>query len=230
MDKNYMDLHLLTDRYVFGKLSQEEEAEFEERLIWENDLADELDLAMQLKDGLRASVADISNLDANTGSGLFARLNMYFEVPVYAAAASFLFAVVLTTGVALNLPGSGGEYPEGASTRTQFIAMPLIRGDGADLADVDKDAWAVLVIELDQNQPFSLYRASVKGVGSKTGVLWMQDDIQPTYLNTLAIGMPGGVLPVGEYIVNVEGIRTSAAGERTYVDFGEFFLNLASME
>jgi len=230
MDRNYMDLHLLTDRYVLGKLSQVEEADFEERLIWDSDLAAEVDLAMQLKDGLQASVSEIANFDANADPGLIGRLNAFFDVPVYAAAASFLFAVMLTTGLMLNLPGVDGEYPDGASTRTQFIAVPLTRGEGVDPVDVDRDAWAVMVVELDNSNPYSSYRATVKRVGSESEFLWMQDDIQPTYLNTLAIGMPGGELSAGQYVVTVEGIGTSAAGDKIYVNLDEIHLNLATSE
>ncbi len=55
MDRNYMNLHLVVDRYLQGTLQDDEKTEFEERLLWDEELMDELDLAERLREGLRAS-------------------------------------------------------------------------------------------------------------------------------------------------------------------------------
>jgi len=49
MDKQYIRTHLVVDRYLQGALSAREVAEFEERLTWDEELLDELDLAEHLR-------------------------------------------------------------------------------------------------------------------------------------------------------------------------------------
>ena len=55
MDSNYIEQHLLIDRYLQGTLKEGENDAFEERMVWDKDLVDEVDLARQLREGLRAA-------------------------------------------------------------------------------------------------------------------------------------------------------------------------------
>ena len=54
MDKAELQMMQLVDRYIAGQLDDEELVRFEERLVWDEALQDDVFLAEQLRKGLRA--------------------------------------------------------------------------------------------------------------------------------------------------------------------------------
>ena len=122
MDTNYIDMHLLTDRYLQGTLADGEKAEFEERLVWDQELIDELDLAERLRDGLRESMANDRYTVSPGTAGMVGRLFDLLAVPQYAAVASFVLGVTLTVGVSLSplMPDPDDQVLEATATPTEI--------------------------------------------------------------------------------------------------------------
>ena len=58
MDKKYIERHGMVDRYLQGTLPESEVAGFEERLTWDQELLDEVELAERLRAGLRGATGE----------------------------------------------------------------------------------------------------------------------------------------------------------------------------
>ena len=208
MDRAYIDLHLVTDRYLQGQLTESEEAEFEERLTWDQALVDELDLAEQLRDGLRRAElsGDVSHGTAKPG--LFSRL---WSQPQYAAAASFVVAAIIATIVSSNVQGPGDD-PQGS--RTEVIPLVAVRGAARSTITVSSDTTSVLLI--DESEGYTSYRVTIAEEGITAETTWSAEGITPTYPQSLAISLPPGFLHAGTYLLTVEGELTNATGARIY--------------
>jgi len=214
MDREYIDMHLVIDRYLQGTLAEGEKAEFEERLVWDQELIDELDLAERLRDGLRESVADDKYTTSYGNFGIVARLSGLWSVPQYAAAASFLLAVTLTAGVLLNPFMTDGGSQGNQATPTEIVPLLVVRSATAQTIVVNENAWTVLLVDVTGN--YDSYRVTVRKDEFGGEPFWMQDALTPTYPDALAIGMPGNVLVAGRYVLSLEGARDAGTGEKTY--------------
>ena len=61
MDSDYINENQVADRYLMGQLTPEESAEFEERLLWDKEVQDELILCQKLRQGIKdAETARVS--------------------------------------------------------------------------------------------------------------------------------------------------------------------------
>jgi len=214
MDRQYIDMHLLTDRYLQGTLAEGEKVEFEERLVWDQELIDELDLAERLRDGLRVSIADDKYTASHGNFGIVARLSGLWSIPQYAAAASFLLAVTLTAGVLLNPFMPDGGYQGNQATPTEIVPLLALRSATSQTIVVNNNAWTVLLV--DVTGLYDSYRVTVQKDAPDAEPFWMQDALMPTYPDAVAVGMPGNALAAGRYVLSLEGIRDSATGEKTY--------------
>lgn len=214
MDRKYIDMHLVVDRYLQGFLSESENAEFEERLVWDQELIDELDLAEHLREGLRESVADEKYAAGHGNRGIVVWLSDVFSTPQYAAAASFLLAVTLTAGVLLNPLMPGGEYQTNQGTPTEITPLLAVRGDTAQTIHIDHESWTVLLVDVIGD--YGVYRVRIRQDESGAEAIWTQNGLKPTYPDALAVGMPGKTLAAGRYILTLEGVRDAETGEKTY--------------
>jgi hypothetical protein len=214
MDREYIDRYLLIDRYLQGALSNGEEAAFEERLAWDQDLIDEVDLAERLREGLQAAVAD-DQFTSNTGNfGIVSRLTGLFAVPRYAAAASFLLAVILTSGVLLNPFTQDDIEPGGPVAVTEIVPIFAVRSDVGQTVAVNRDAWTVLLVDVVGS--YDSYRVTVREDIPGAKPFLIQDGLLPTYPDALAVGMPGAALAGGPYVLSLEALQESGAGDKTY--------------
>ena len=215
MDRNYIEQHLLVDRYLKNSLDQTELDTFEERLVWDSELVAEVELAERLRDGLREAATRRDHAAAPAGQGLIAVISDFFAVPQYAAAASFLLAVTLTIGVLtspmVNLGGTGTD----SILETDIVPLVVTRSASVQTIEVDQDAWTVLLVDVIGNYP--TYRATVRPAESGARPIWVQDDITPTYPDSLAIGMPGTVLVPGRYTITIEGSDSTGDQSREKV-------------
>lgn len=214
MDRKYMDMHLVIDRYLQGSLEEGALAEFEERLVWDHELIDELDLAERLREGLRESVADEKYTAGHGNRGIVARLSGLWSVPQYAAAASFLLAVTLTTAVLLNPLGPDSDFGGNQVAPTEIVPLLVVRSATAQTIVVNENAWTVLLVDVAGN--YDSYRVAVRKDESGEEPFWTQDALMPTYPDALAVGMPGSALAAGRYVLSVEGVRDSGTGDKTY--------------
>jgi hypothetical protein len=214
MDTKYIEMHLVVDRYLQGALSGNEIAKFEERLTWDQELIDELDLAERLRDGLREVTEEGSHTVAVDRVGIGDWLSSLFFVPQYAAAASFALAVALTSGVLMNPfgagPGTGGFH----ANPTEVVPLVVVRS--ATASPVVFTAGAQLVLLVDMTGSHASYRVTIRADRPGASPFWVQDDMRLTHLESLAISMPGDLLEAGRYVLTVEGVSVSDDGEKIY--------------
>lgn len=211
MDSNYMKMHLSVDRYLRGTLTDDEKAAFEERLLWDNELIDEVDLAQSLREGLQAVASEPAT--EPTRPGLLEWLASILLVPQYAAAASFLLAAVLMTAVFMTPIVEDGSGIDAYTPQTEIIPLLATRGGDSQVIVVVEDDWTVLLVDVVGG--YDEYRASVRQ-DTAAEPFWAKDGLTPTYPEALAVGMPGSLLEPGDYVVTLEGVRVGDTGARDY--------------
>jgi hypothetical protein len=214
MDRNYIEQHLLVDRYIQGRLDGSDLDEFEERLVWDESLVEEVRVAEHLRDGLQQASAARSRVAQAPGFDLVAMLSGIFAVPQFAAAASFLLAVTLTAGVFMSpLVNVGGQAGTPA-LQTDIVPLFTVRGEDAPEVAVDPDHWTVLLV--DVRGDYTAYRATVRKDEPDADPVWTQDGLVPTYPDSLAVGMPGSTLAAGRYLLTIDGVLPADTGAATY--------------
>jgi hypothetical protein len=214
MDRNYIEQHLLVDRYIQGRLEGGELDEFEERLVWDESLVDEVRLAEHLRDGLREASAAQSHIARSPGFDLVAMVSGIFAVPRFAAAASFLIAVMLTAGVFMSPLVNVEDQAGMPELRTDIVPLFATRGVDVTQVAVDPDDWTVLLV--DATGDYAAYRATVRKDEPDAAPIWTQDGLMPTYPDSLAVGMPGSALAAGRYLLTIEGVVPADTGDATY--------------
>jgi hypothetical protein len=214
MDRNYIEQHLLVDRYIQGKLEENDKAAFEERLVWDAALVDEVELAERLRVGLKAVSAAKSDIVEKPGFDLVAAVSGLFAVPQFAAAASFLLAVTLTISIMSLSFVQSGDQVEMPARQTDIVPLFATRGNDVISINVDSGAWIVLLVDVMGD--YATYRVTVRRDGPDSDPVWMQDGLEPTYPDSLAVGMPGSALASGRYELTIEGVLTANAGDTIY--------------
>jgi hypothetical protein len=220
MDKGYINRHLVIDRYLQGKLMGDEEAEFEERLVWDRELIDEVDLAASLRAGLRSSGADSAYV-TREGERLAWRLKSMVSMPRYAAAASFVMGVLLTSMLMNNkeIVVDGAAY---SASPTTVVPLLVLRGSNLQTIQVQPDGMTVLMVDVPLTYPS--YRVSVRREDAAEP-FWTQDGLVPGYLQQLAVGVPGSALSPATYFLTIEGV-----GEETNVFLQEITFETVATE
>jgi hypothetical protein len=214
MDRNYIEQHLLVDRYVQGRLEASEQDAFEERLVWDQSLIEDVQLAEHLRDGLKEVSATQADVADAPGFDLVAAVAGLFAVPQFAAAASFLLAVTLTIGVLTSPFVDLGSQSGTPALQTEVVPLFTTRSEDALEIAVDPDTWTVLLVDVIGD--YATYRVTVRKDDPGAEPIWMQDGLLPTYPESLAVGMPGSALAAGRYVLTVEGAVTSNAGDNLY--------------
>ena len=198
MDRNYIDEHLLVDRYLAGTVPDDELAELEERLVWDEELLDELDLAERLREGMLAAAAE-KRYSSQPEAGFVPRLRLVFSNTAYAAAASFLIGIALSVLVLGNRPAT--QVPE--DMRYLVHELQVFRGAGGPVVATTPDATMILKFEVDHS--FENYRVTIQPAESSEP-LWQQGGLVPDRDGMLVVGVPGTQLPPGSYLLTVYGV------------------------
>lgn len=207
MEKRYIDTHLLVDRYLQDSLEESELAAFEERLVWDEELVDEVQLASMLRDGLRKTA---NNGEYSLEESPLSRVADFFRVPQYAAAASFLFAVALGIGF-LNSPMlSGSDRGGSTDVTTDIVPLMALRSSEGPTIYVNAGSWTVLLVDVVGS--YERFRATIRQRRNGGTEIWSGDELIPNYLDTISIGMPGHLLPAGQYLLTLEGTAASGSG------------------
>jgi hypothetical protein len=228
MDRKYIDMHVLTDRYLRGTLPEEEKAEFEERIVWDRDLVDELDIAERLREGLRQSVAEDKYTVSDSTISFMNRLSGLFSVPQYAAAASFALATILMGGLFMS---PIGHIENGSDSRpgvTEIIPLFATRSNNVPTIAVTENAWTVLL--LDVAGTYDSYRVSVRADQSGAVAFFSENQLPTTYPESIAVGMPSDLLVPGRYVLSIEGERETDSGEIVYEHIQNITFETASAD
>jgi hypothetical protein len=205
MDQEYISEHNVIERYLSGRLTDEERAAFEERCLWCSDTLQELEVAERLREGLRDMDTSVDT-PADRGP-----LTRWLFSPQWAAAASVMLVVSLaTTGWLLTEM----QAPDTALATTQVYSIEMTRGGEAPSTVVrvgPDDRWVVLLVypELGRHDR---YRAELYRRGA-TPQVWQASDIPPGTAESLALTLPAALLSPGDYRLGVIGLNDAAPGD-----------------
>lgn len=237
MDREYISQHNVIERYLSGRLKDEERDAFEERCLWCSETLQELEVAERLREGLR----DVDMSHAPAPAPARGPLTRWLFSPQWAAAASVMLVVSLgTTGWLLTqmqapddglVPSRGpsidrtrgegtapliiraGSQTTGLAT-TLVYSIEMTRGGDAPSTVVrvgPDDRWVVLLVypELSRHER---YRAELYRSG-ETRQLWQASEIPPGTAESLALTLPAELLAPGDYRLGVIGLNDAAPGE-----------------
>lgn len=219
MDSNYIKMHLVVDRYLQGLLREDERSEFEERLIWDEQLMDELDLAERLREGLRESARQPAAGTAS--SGMFDRFSSLLHVPQYAAAASFVLAVTITSSLLLSVESTRDI----GTGQTDIIPLISTRGENVQTIQINPQGWAVLLI--DDPGSHDAYRITISAENAGYEPIWTSDGLTATYPEALAVALPGRLLDAGNYVATLESSVDDDLGNREHQQIQSIRFNVA---
>jgi hypothetical protein len=173
-------------------------ADFEERLVWDEELIDELDLAERLKEGLHAAAEDRS-YSGPSEAGLVPRLRLVFSNARYAVAASFIAGIASSVLVL----GPQSYAPSSDEMHYSVHELQVFRGGGGPVIDTQPDTISILKFDVDHS--FENYRVTIQAEGNPEP-LWQQGGLVPDGDGMLAVGVPGASLPSGPYVLTVYGV------------------------
>jgi len=215
MDELGTNDNLLIERYLQGKLSAEDAADFEERFLSSDELLDELEAAERLQQGLN----DLDTLEKARGTSrgrfagrLVAGVNSMFQSPRYAMAASFLLLVSLGfSGFLVQQNARLGENVAGQAVPVEILPLVSVRGamSGEAVNTLRLgDAQQQFILMLDPGfESYASIRATVFRLDPKRAPVqvWQVDNMQPGYEDMLALSLPGSILESGDYEIRLEG-------------------------
>ncbi len=209
MDRQYVIDHSVVDRYLAGKLADDELTAFEEHCLWCQETLDDLELTDKFRQGL----ADAATADDRFSGDLIEdqprsfQLPQFMQTPVYAAAATALLAVSVTTSAVLFL--NQDTSTDGLASMQVYQLETLRSGssDPANTVHIGESVESVVLIVYPEFGAYEHYRASVLPIDAEI-VVWQDDDIS-VGTDTLALVLPTELLQPGDYRVRVEGLMSS---------------------
>ena len=215
MDEDRINDNLLIERYLQGKLSEEEAADFEESFLSSGELLDELEAAERLQQGLN----DLAILEKAQAPGkdrlpgkLVSSINSMFQSPRYAMAASFFLVVSLGfSGFLFQQNVRFSENGPSQAVPVEIVPLVSVRGstngdpvNTLHLGDTEKQ----FVLMLDPGyETYAHIRATVFQLDPtrEPVPLWQVDNMLPGFEEMLALSLPGSVLESGDYEIRLEG-------------------------
>ncbi len=214
METDYIKAHMVIERYVQGKLSDDEVVAFEERLLWDTALQEEVDLAEAMRNWFRESAKE-SKFTISEGSGGPRWIPNILLNPGYAAAASFVLGILVALPMLQGTDQATG-FAVDASAPSVVVPLFATRSTNNDLPDIPVTPNAVTLVLVDvpyQDQTFNvIVRDAATG-----DTVWAQDSLSTGYLDAVAVGLPGAAAPPGEYTLTIES--TGDAGFRQDLSF-----------
>ena len=214
MDTKQKNENMLVERYLEGKLSDEEAASFEQQFLSSDELLDELETAELLGRGLHdLSTLENTQVAENLVSGAVSSSSVasLFQSPRYAMAASFMLLVSLgVSSILLQKNVALSELDSNRAVPTEIIPLVSVRGvAGSELNTLPLgDTPKQFVMMIDPGyESYSHYRATVFRLdpAEKPAMLWQVDEMLPGYEDMLALSVPSSVLSPGDYEIQVEG-------------------------
>lgn len=209
MEHPRIDDERILDRYLAGRLSEEDEALFEEHLFECADCLAEVQAGEELRRGLRAVAAEDA-ARATVTLGLLAWLRGLRPARLAGFTAVALAFVLLVSALlwqrselhrartlqtAASLTKPVGDF--------LVVSLGVTRGAG-EAAEVRLDPEKEIVLlslEL-QTVDAASYRVALRDAGG--GVLWTGDGLEPNLYDTLLVALPSSFLAPGSYRITVE--------------------------
>lgn len=208
MKESYIKQHLQVDDYLTGSLSSEDLAAFEERLLWDDALVEEVALAESLREGMKDYHADDTT---DLGEYRAVQRASWWSSPTYRVAASVLLAVSLLFNVLQGFDTPPATPDTGVGDPTpQVIRLIATRSIGPREIPIDSDGLVVLTI--DPIDGFEEYRLTLSPLGNAAEPVALESGLRATPTEPLAISVPGSALPPDDYSLALDG-RPAAESE-----------------
>ena len=218
MDRSYIEKYFVVDRFVQGKLSESEAAEFEERMVWDQALVDEVQLVERLRDGLRHTPSN----DASVFSRQNARDRAFdfFATHRFALAASVLLITTLTYSFWFGTSGTDNDVAKTSTGITNVHRLEVVRSTTLPPIGVEVDAWTVLLVDAPLKSSiefYDSYRVTIRPNKEGAEAILVQDRLTPTYEESLAIGVAGSALRDDIYVLTIDALEESGFYEPVQV-------------
>lgn len=216
MEHPRIDDERIPDRYLADRLSEEDEALFEEHLFECADCLAEVQAGEGLRRGLRAVAAEDA-ARATVTLGLAAWLRNLRPARLAGFMAVALAFVLLVSAVLWQRSElHRARTLQAATALTEpvgdflVVSLGVTRDAGGEAAEIrlDPEKEAVLLSLELQTVDAASYRLTLWDAGGT--VLWTGDGLEPNLYDTLTVVLPPSFLGPGSYRITVEG--TSAAG------------------
>ena len=220
MNAMYIEQNQIIDRYLLGKLSEQQADELEMLCLHDQKVLAQLELSEKMLAGFR--YADAQNMlednHAAPAAEITAQLRPHRNIgsaaavrqlPVwhYATAASFIISICLVSALAVF---SQRDLP--ASAYAPQINTPIFELTQTRSAATEPDyiirisaqpEWMVLSMDLAQTN-HAHYRATL--LDQTSTVVWQSDGLEPNYQGSLTLSLNSAQLVEGNYIVKIEGL------------------------
>ncbi len=224
LDPKSIEEHNVIERYVTGRLSDDEAARFEEYFLEHPECAVQVQLAQRLQRGLEAVAARevVQTAVATSMGSRFLRSRAAIFLPL------LLVAVAL---LPLFLYQRIGQLEEDlAATQHPRVNTPIFELTAFRSAEINatpphlltlsaEPEWIVLALALSERE-LPAYDAELRSASK--GSLWQASDLRPDPLGRLVITVPSTLLPPGDYEFEVEGVT----GTGTTVPAGRFAMRV----
>jgi hypothetical protein len=210
MDSQYIEANSVIERYLADQLTEDERAEFEERLVWCEETRREVEVAERLAEGLRP----------HAGSR---RRRPVWITPLLSAAAS----AVLAVGLTLQFTGGPAEEMLGVTAASVVHLDPIRSSQQWPEIAVDYHSpWLTLVLYPEADNFSALHVTLERATGADTSggpVSHWQEVWSSTTparsAESVAISVRSGLLTPGHYRVRMDGLEggvRQAAGESRF--------------
>jgi hypothetical protein len=203
MEIDYIKAHMMIERYVQGNLSDDEVVAFEERLLWDQSLQEDVDLAEAMQNWLKAS-AEESKFTISETRRAPRWIPDFLLNPGYAAAASFVLGLIVAFPI-LRSPQQGTEFVLDESAPSIVIPLLATRSADNEPTSVPITPGAVTLLLVDVpflDESFNIVvRRSAGGEA-----VWTQSGLSAGFLDAIAVGLPAAAVPPGRYILAIESI------------------------
>jgi hypothetical protein len=208
MDRQHIRDNQVIERYLQGRLSAADEQAFEEAYMADAELLEEVQLAERLREGFK----NLPEEDRAPRPAPRARWLDLAGSPRYGIAASLVAAAALLSSGMLYLQqpgfGSGESGLFAGPSNTRVVPLVTVRGSGNpnSIAAPAAQEWTVLMLDTGLGD-YDSYRAVLTRAGSADELLRL-DGMTPTYEGMVALGLPGRLLPPGNYEIRLDGRKS----------------------
>lgn len=232
MNASYVEQHQIIDRYLLGKLNEQQADEFEVLCLHDPDVLEQLELSEKMLAGFRRadeqnllqeiqlkSVVEKPGQDNLAQSGVKPAAARGFPTWNYATAAALILGVCLMSGITVFSQRDASSSAFEPQINTPIFELARTRSASAEPDYIvrisDQPEWMVLTMDLGQVN-YDHYRATL--LDQNKTVVWQSDGLEPNYQDALTLSLNSAKLAEGNYFVRIEGL----AGTERAVRVGEY--------
>ena len=194
MEQDSEKLAAQIEAYLQGRLSEDDEAAFEEAYLSNPSVLDELELTDKLRRGI-GDVLDVSN-SRPSGKARF------WTTPQYALAASTLLGlfVIASAGLWTQNRSLQMRFAEPELNSTRVLQLVSVRGaDDMRIGAAAQGEWTVLLADPGPVADSRFNAVLSRSEGTAAEVVWTGADLTASFDGMVPVGLPGSILSSGRY-------------------------------